>query len=214
MSSSTASVDDVKSSVSEKHSSVVKPKSKLAARTKLEICGSPQCAEQERAQCVGWLQEVVESLPSIVVRAKGPDGIDTLEVRVLHGDAVIAERLTVRGIPLDPGEYTLRFEHEGASHVEKTVLLREGEKNALIEIDLLDRLAEVSVPTLVIHARGDLLVPFEAGGRLLADGIPGAQLLVLETDAHGIPPNDEAYPEMMAAIDAFLAEDPALAEAR
>jgi pimeloyl-ACP methyl ester carboxylesterase len=86
--------------------------------------------------------------------------------------------------------------------------------DALMEFDLTDRLGEVSVPTLVIHARGDLLVPFEAGGRILADGIPGAKLVVLETDAHGIPPNDETYPEMIAAMDAFLDEDPELADAR
>ena len=48
--------------------------------------------------------------------------------------------------------------------------------------DLSDQLSQIAVPTLVVHARGDRLVPFEAGGRELAAGIPGAKLVVLETD--------------------------------
>jgi hypothetical protein len=52
-----------------------------------------------------------------------------------------------------------------------------------------------------------------AGGRELAAGIPNARLVVLESDNHGIPPSDPAYPQFLEAIDAFLAEDPELSEA-
>jgi pimeloyl-ACP methyl ester carboxylesterase len=75
-------------------------------------------------------------------------------------------------------------------------------------------LSQIRVPTLVIHARGDRLVPFEAGGRELAAGIPGSRLVVLETDNHGFPPNDPTFPEFVQAIDDFLAEDPELAAAK
>ncbi|MBW2292151.1 MAG: alpha/beta fold hydrolase [Deltaproteobacteria bacterium] len=77
--------------------------------------------------------------------------------------------------------------------------------------DASDRLAEIKTPTLVIHARGDLLIPFEAGGRELAAGIPHARLVVLDTDNHAIPTGDPTYPEYIAAVDAFLNEDPELA---
>jgi class 3 adenylate cyclase/pimeloyl-ACP methyl ester carboxylesterase len=73
-------------------------------------------------------------------------------------------------------------------------------------------LSQIAVPTLVIHARGDRLVPFEAGGRELAAGIPGAKLVVLETDNHGFGPTDPTYGEYLQALDDFLAEDPELAE--
>jgi pimeloyl-ACP methyl ester carboxylesterase len=81
---------------------------------------------------------------------------------------------------------------------------------AAIQGDASEQLARITAPTLVIHARGDLLVPFEAGGRELAAGIPNARLVVLESDNHGIPPNDPVYPQFLEAIDAFLAEDPEL----
>ena len=72
-------------------------------------------------------------------------------------------------------------------------------------------LSQIQVPTLVVHARGDRLVPFVAGGRELAAGIPGAKLVVLETDNHGFRPTDPTYPEYLQALDDFLAEDPELA---
>ncbi len=78
--------------------------------------------------------------------------------------------------------------------------------------DLTDQLSQIQVPTLVVHARGDRLVPFEAGGRELAAGIPGAKLVVLETDNHGFGPLDPTYPQFLQALDDFLAEDPELAE--
>lgn len=78
--------------------------------------------------------------------------------------------------------------------------------------DFSDRLSQIQVPTLVVHARGDRLVPFEAGGRELAAGIPGAKLVVLETDNHGFGPSDPTYPQFLQALDEFLAEDPELAE--
>lgn len=47
------------------------------------------------------------------------------------------------------------------------------------KMDLRHRLGEVRVPTLVMHRRGDHIVPFEAG-RQLALAIPGAQFVPLE----------------------------------
>ena len=81
---------------------------------------------------------------------------------------------------------------------------------AAIQGDASDQLAKIAVATLVIDARGDLLVPFEAGGRELAAGIPNARLVVLESDNHDIPPSDPAHLQFLEAIDEFLAEDPEL----
>jgi pimeloyl-ACP methyl ester carboxylesterase len=48
--------------------------------------------------------------------------------------------------------------------------------------DCTERLGEIEVPTLVIHGRGDHLVPFECGEEI-ASGIPHARLAVLP-DGH------------------------------
>ena len=49
--------------------------------------------------------------------------------------------------------------------------------------DAAERLGALSSPTLVIHGSEDRLVP-EANGRLLADSIPGSELLLLDQAAH------------------------------
>lgn len=46
-------------------------------------------------------------------------------------------------------------------------------------VDLRDRLGELAVPTLVVHGRGDRMVPLRLAEEL-RDGIPGARLSVLE----------------------------------
>jgi pimeloyl-ACP methyl ester carboxylesterase len=52
------------------------------------------------------------------------------------------------------------------------------------EWDVSDRLAEVAVPTLVLHGRHDRIVPVDAGGAPLAAGIPDARLVVMEHSGH------------------------------
>jgi pimeloyl-ACP methyl ester carboxylesterase len=49
--------------------------------------------------------------------------------------------------------------------------------------DTLDRLASITVPTLVIAGDEDLITPPRLG-RVVADGIPGAELVILEGEAH------------------------------
>jgi pimeloyl-ACP methyl ester carboxylesterase len=53
---------------------------------------------------------------------------------------------------------------------------------AMFRIDVRPILPTISVPTLVIHARGDL-IPVQ-GGRYLADHIPGARLLEVDSAEH------------------------------
>jgi class 3 adenylate cyclase len=53
-----------------------------------------------------------------------------------------------------------------------------------IEIDVRAALSAVQAPTLVIHRLDDSLVPFERGGRYLAEHIPGARLVGLPGDFH------------------------------
>src|SRR5262249_10541903 len=51
------------------------------------------------------------------------------------------------------------------------------------QIDIGHVLPAISVPTLVIHARGDRVAPIEAG-RYIAEHIPSARLLELDSDDH------------------------------
>ena len=50
-------------------------------------------------------------------------------------------------------------------------------------VDVSDLLASIRTPTLVLHARGDEVIPVEEG-RLLASGIPGAEFVEIDSRNH------------------------------
>lgn len=72
------------------------------------------------------------------------------------------------------------------------------------ETDVTALLPQVSVPTLVLHARDDARVPFEAGRRMAA-GIPGARFVTLEGRNHLFLDSDPAFGQFLEHTRAFLA---------
>lgn len=75
------------------------------------------------------------------------------------------------------------------------------------EIDVVDLLPRVEVPTLVVHCRDEVAVPF-AEGRLLAARIPGARFLPLDSANHLLLADEPAWHRFVAEIEEFLAGDP------
>jgi pimeloyl-ACP methyl ester carboxylesterase/DNA-binding CsgD family transcriptional regulator len=71
------------------------------------------------------------------------------------------------------------------------------------EIDVTELLDQVSVPTLVAHARDEASVPF-AEGRLLATGIPNARFVPLEGRNHILLADEPAWPAFLEALREFL----------
>lgn len=71
------------------------------------------------------------------------------------------------------------------------------------EIDVVDLLDAVDVPTLVAHARGDAVVPFSEG-RLLAKRIRGARFLPLEGRNHILLEHEPAWPAFLAELREFI----------
>jgi class 3 adenylate cyclase/pimeloyl-ACP methyl ester carboxylesterase len=78
-----------------------------------------------------------------------------------------------------------------------------GLMTALLDIDVTKLLPQVTVPTLVIHRRGDAVAPFESG-RELATGIPGARFLPLDGSNHWPLPNEPAAAVIAKAVYDFL----------
>jgi pimeloyl-ACP methyl ester carboxylesterase len=72
------------------------------------------------------------------------------------------------------------------------------------DTDVSALLAQVSVPTLVMHARDDARVPFDQGRRLAA-GIPGARFVPLPSRNHLILENEPAFPRFLQELRTFLA---------
>ena len=74
-------------------------------------------------------------------------------------------------------------------------------------IDVGDRSAQITVPTLVLHARGDAAVPFEEGRRLAAL-IPNAKFVPLESKNHYLLESEPAWPVFLSEIRRFLSTHP------
>ncbi len=74
---------------------------------------------------------------------------------------------------------------------------------ALAALDVSEMLSSVKVRALVAHATHDQVIPVEAG-RELAQGIPGAEFLELESENHVLLEHEPAWPEFIKAVRAFL----------
>ena len=72
------------------------------------------------------------------------------------------------------------------------------------DTDVSALLGQVSVPTLVMHARDDARVPFDQG-RQLAAGIRGARFVSLASRNHLILEDEPAFPRFVDEIRSFLA---------
>ena len=71
------------------------------------------------------------------------------------------------------------------------------------DIDVVEFASRVTAPTLVMHARGDVVVPVEEG-RLLAARIPGARLVLLESANHILLSDEPAWHAFLSELRAFL----------
>ncbi len=75
--------------------------------------------------------------------------------------------------------------------------------SAFGDIDVRDKLANVSVPTLVIHSRGDRRIPIESA-REIAATIPNAEFLTLDSDNHLLLGREPASEAFVGAVREFL----------
>jgi class 3 adenylate cyclase len=115
------------------------------------------------------------------------------------GSKLWAERLMPYGGTRQDIERIARWLRLSATGdvVQKQIEIGSNRKN------LSNLLTNVSVPTLVIHRRGDH-VPF-AGGRELASKIPGARFLPLEGNNH-LPSSHEEVMEIVMPVIEFLSQ--------
>jgi pimeloyl-ACP methyl ester carboxylesterase len=71
------------------------------------------------------------------------------------------------------------------------------------DIDSTDLLAKVTAKTLVMHVRGDLVNPIEAG-RALAAGVPGARFVAFQGQNHLFLEKEQASQRFFEEFKLFL----------
>lgn len=73
------------------------------------------------------------------------------------------------------------------------------------QIDVRDLLPRVAVPTMVIHAAGDEVIPLQQA-KYLAQGIPGAEFIQVDSPNHILLEHEEAWREFKDAVLAFTGQ--------
>lgn len=76
-------------------------------------------------------------------------------------------------------------------------------QRAFADIDVRSLLSQVNVPTMVLHAREDAVIPFSEG-RKLAAGIAGAEFVTLESRNHLLLEDEPAWKRALECIRTFL----------
>jgi 3-oxoadipate enol-lactonase len=118
------------------------------------------------------------------------------------------DRLGPRGMAEQRAPNLVRPEAPADLIAELTSIMAEvrpaGYRSAAIALgntDLTPKLSGIGVPTLVIHGEQDAVVPLDTG-RMLADSIPGARLVVISDAGH--VSNQEQPAAFNSAVRAFL----------
>jgi hypothetical protein len=98
------------------------------ARSALLVCARDPCSAVLQKDCVPWLADVEERLPTIVFALRDASGRDIADARVLVDGVVVMTRLEGRAFEIDPGEHLVRIEPASGEPVERTIVAREKEK--------------------------------------------------------------------------------------
>jgi hypothetical protein len=108
----------------------------LAARARLLTCVQPGCPGPVIKDCAGWLSDVDSSLSSIVFALSDENGRDIPDGRVTANQRVVTERTDGRAVLLDPGTYNFSIDAPGFEHEQRTLAVRQSEKNRIVRVQL------------------------------------------------------------------------------
>jgi hypothetical protein len=92
-------------------------------------CAAPSCPDEVKTECASRIADVKAAMPTLILAATDGAGNDLRDVQVRLDGAPLVSSLDGQPVAIDPGSHTLRFEQAGQPPVEKTLVLREGEKN-------------------------------------------------------------------------------------
>lgn len=120
-------------SANERFLSLRKQGKLLDARRELALCAAASCPEVVHQACRARIPELNAAIPSVVFDVKGAGGHDVTDAKV-SVDGVPAGTAGVAAVPVDPGRHTFRFEVSNEPPVDKTLVLREGEKTRRIVV--------------------------------------------------------------------------------
>lgn len=104
------------------------------AKAAFAECAADACPTAIRKECATALTDIDAALPTIVLGAK----IGTKDAVVVHVsvDGIkVTDSLDGRAVPIDPGSHVFHFETDGQPPIDKTVLIKQGEKNRSVSAE-------------------------------------------------------------------------------
>lgn len=107
-----------------------------AARSELLVCAAASCPDVIREECARRMAEVNAAIPTVVFEARDEAGRDLSAVTVTMDGAKLADRLDGNAIAIEPGEHAFTFETATFPAVQKSFVVREGEKDRREQIVL------------------------------------------------------------------------------
>jgi hypothetical protein len=159
----------------------------LSARGLLRDCSAAACPALVSRDCVQWLSEVEQQIPSVIFRA-AKDGEDVVALHVREGDRLLTESLTGSALELDPGPHHFVAELPGFPAQDAIYVLQAGDKARVVRFDFTSPRATAPVavsppsapppPTMALppEQRPVPTLTFVLGGATLAATVTGAVL--------------------------------------
>jgi hypothetical protein len=118
----------------------------LAARASLRECSAAACPSLVSRDCVTWLVEVQQQIPSVIF-AGAKDGEDLVTLRVREGERLLAESITGTPLELDPGPHHFVAELPGFPAQEATYVLQAGDKSRVVRFEFVTEAAPEPQPS-------------------------------------------------------------------
>lgn len=104
------------------------------AKEELVVCAQEDCPAFVQSDCAQWLGEVQREMPTIILSARDKKNQEVSTVRVSLDGQVVLEELDGKPMEIDPGQHLFRFEIEDAEPVEQKIVVRQSQKDRVIEV--------------------------------------------------------------------------------
>jgi hypothetical protein len=101
-----------------------------------ECASDSECPLPIRNECTSLYTKVESRLPTLVFSVVDDRGNDVTDVRVSSNGSAIASGLDGRPVPVNPGLHEFRFELPGGQELTKSVVVRQGEKDRIVNLTL------------------------------------------------------------------------------
>jgi hypothetical protein len=131
----------------------------VASRATFASCGDQACPMVIRRECLHWLAEIEERIPSIVISVKDGSAKDVVDAEVTLDGERLASANRGREVLVDPGPHRIAAKRAGAPDVEETILVREREKGRMLSLVLETPPIVPTAPIAPVPAHGSAAVP-------------------------------------------------------